>query len=73
MKGKRIMAVPAACFIGVTVVCLIGIIVGSFCDLSINKKLANITDIGTYFATYGSYFSYCLYPAAGMWITSGIT
>ena len=72
MKGKRIMAVPAACFIGVTVVCLIGIIVGSFCDLSINKKLANITDIGTYFATYGSYFSYCLYPAAGMCLFKGL-
>ena len=33
-----------------------------------NKRimaLANKTDIGAFFATYGSYFSYCLYPAAG--------
>ena len=45
MKTKRIMAVPTACFFGVVAVCLIGIIVGSFCDLSINKALANKTSI----------------------------
>ena len=62
---KRIMAVPASCFWAVTAVCLFGILVGSFCDFNINVALANKTDLGAFFATYGSYFSYCLYPAAG--------
>ena len=69
---KNIMGVPAVCFIGVTVVCIIGIIIGSFCDYSINAALANKTDIGAFFATYGSYFSYCLYPAAGMCLFKGL-
>ena len=72
MKTKRIMAVPTACFFGVVAVCLIGIIVGSFCDLNINKALANKTSIGSFFATFGSYFSYCLYPAAGMCLYKGL-
>ena len=58
------MAVPVTCFWLVVAACLFGIIVGSFCDFSINVVLANKTDIGAFFATYGSYFSYCLYPAA---------
>ena len=62
---KRIMAVPVSCFWAVTAVCLLGILVGSFCDFNINVALANKTDLGAFFATYGSYFSYCLYPAAG--------
>ncbi len=62
---KRIMAVPVSCFWAVTAVCLFGILVGSFCDFNINVALANKTDLGAFFATYGSYFSYCLYPAAG--------
>ena len=65
MKKKTVMAVPNACFFGVVAVCVIGILVGSFCDFSINEALANKTDLGAFFATYGSYFSYCLYPAAG--------
>ena len=55
-----------------TAVCILGIIVGSFFDFSINVALANKTDIGAFFATYGSYFSYCLYPAAGMCIYKGL-
>ena len=62
---KRIMAVPVSCFWAVTAVCLFGILVGSFCDFNINVALANKTDLGAFFASYGSYFSYCLYPAAG--------
>ena len=69
---KNIMGMPAACFIGVTAVCIIGIIIGSFCDYGINAALANKTDIGAFFATYGSYFSYCLYPAAGMCLFKGL-
>ena len=59
------MAVPAACFLGVMATCLLGIIIGSFYDFRINEMLANKTELGAFFATYGSYFSYCLYPAAG--------
>ena len=64
MLKKKIMAMPAACFFGVVAVCIIGIIVGSFWDFEINEALANKTDLGSFFTTYGSYFSYCLYPAA---------
>ena len=74
MKNKRktIMAVPKTCFIIVVIACILGIIVGSFFDYRINVALANKTEIGAFFATYGSYFSYCLYPAAGMCIFKGL-
>ena len=73
MKSNKVMAMPKACFFAVVAVCVLGIIIGSFCDYSINVALANKTDIGAFFATYGSYFSYCLYPAAGMCIFKGLT
>lgn len=72
MKNKRIMAVPAACFISVIAVCITGIIIGSFCDYGINEAIANKTKLGSLFATFGSYFSYCLYPAAGMCLFKGL-
>lgn len=72
MKKKSIMAVPAVCFWAVVAACLLGIIVGSFYDFSINVALANKTDLGAFFATYGSYFSYCLYPAAGACLFVGL-
>lgn len=72
MDNKKVMAVPRICAYLVIVVCILGIIVGSIFDYSINVALANKTDIGTFFATYGSYFSYCLYPAAGMCIFKGL-
>ena len=65
MKKKTIMAMPSACFFAVIAVCTLGIIVGSLCDYDINVLLANKTDVGSFFATYGSCFSYALYPAAG--------
>ena len=58
MKKKTIMAMPTACFFGVAAVCIIGIIVGSVFDFDISEALANKTNIGSFFATYGSYFSY---------------
>ena len=72
MKRKTIMAVPAACFWGVMAACLLGIIIGSFYDFRINEMLANKTELGAFFATYGSYFSYCLYPAAGSCLFVGL-
>lgn len=72
MKNKTIMAVPVTCFWSVVAVCIIGIIIGSFCDYDINVLLANKTDIGSFFATYGSYFSYALYPAAGSCLYAGL-
>ena len=72
MNRKTIMAVPAACFRAVVAACLLGIVIGSFCDFSINVALANKTDLGAFFATYGSYFSYCLYPAAGACLFVGL-
>ena len=71
-KHKKIMAMPVACFWAVVVVCVLGIAVGSIYDFPINKMLANKTDLGAFFATYGSYFSFCLYPAAGACLFVGL-
>lgn len=72
-KGKStIMAMPAFCFWAVAGFCLLGIIIGSVLDFPINEALANKTTIGAFFATYGSYFSYCLYPAAGACLFVGL-
>ena len=72
MNRKTVMAVPKACFLAVVAVCVIGVVIGSFCDFGINEALANKTNIGAFFATYGSYFSYCLYPAAGACLFVGL-
>jgi len=72
MNRKTIMSMPAACFFSVIAVCILGIIVGSFRDYDINVALANKTELGSLFATYGSYFSYCLYPAAGACLYAGL-
>ena len=72
MKEKRILGMPIICFIGVIIFCLVGIIIGSFKDFDISTILANKTELGTWFANYGGYFSYCLYPAAGMCIFKGL-
>lgn len=72
MKQKTIMALPAACFWAVVGFCLAGIAVGSVADYPINVLLAHNTSLGAFFATYGSYFSYCLYPAAGACLCAGL-
>ena len=72
MKKNTIMAVSPSYFWGVVIVCLTGIVIGSFCDFNISVTLANKTDLGALFATYGSYFSYCLYPAAGACLYVGL-
>ena len=72
MKEKTIMGVSKTCFILVVAACMLGIFIGSFFDYNINDLLANKTEVGAFFATYGSYFSYCLYPAAGMCIFKGL-
>ncbi len=66
------MAMPSVCFLVVASVCLLGIVIGSVLDFPINEALANKTSIGAFFATYGSYFSYCLYPAAGACLFVGL-
>lgn len=72
MMKKKVLGVPLLAAIIVIALCLIGIIIGSFLDFKISNALANKTDIGTWFANYGGYFSYCLYPAAGMCIFKGL-
>lgn len=72
MNKKNIMSMPIACFWSVIAICVLGIIIGSFWDYEINAALANKTKLGSFFATYGSYFSYCLYPAAGACLYSGL-
>ena len=71
MNRKTIMSMPAACFWAVIAACVLGILIGSFRDFEINVALAGKTELGSFFATYGSYFSYCLYPAAGACLYAG--
>ncbi len=71
-RNGKILGVSEKCFYGVMLVCLIGILLGSFFDLRINEKLANVTKLGSTFAAFGCYFSYCLYPAAGMCLYKGL-
>ena len=72
MKKKTVMSMPVGCFWSIIAACILGIIIGSFRDYDINAALAHKTEIGTFFATYGSYFSYCLYPAAGACLYAGL-
>ena len=69
---KTILGVPIGGFLAIATICILGIILGSFWDFQINEALAHKTEIGAFFATYGSYFSYCLYPAAGMCLYKGL-
>jgi membrane-associated phospholipid phosphatase len=71
MKTKT-LGVSTKYFYGVILVCVIGIMIGSFLDFRINERLANVTKIGSIFAAFGCYFSYCLYPAAGMCLYKGM-
>ena len=72
MNERRILGMPVKCFFGVVGACLLGIAIGSAYDFGISAALANKTELGAFFATYGSYFSYCLYPAAGMCLFTGL-
>ena len=69
---RKILGFPIGGFIAVMLACAAGIAIGSFRDFEISEALANKTDIGALFAGYGSYFSYCLYPAAGMCLYKGL-
>ena len=69
---KTVLGVSAGGCIAVIGVCITGILLGSFRDFEISVALANKTGIGSFFATYGSYCSYCLYPAAGMCLYKGL-
>ena len=71
MNEQKILGMSKCCFAAVVGICLIGIVIGSMSDYSINVALANKTELGAFFATYGSYLSYCLYPAAGMCLFNG--
>ena len=72
MKKDNYLGMPLKCAVGVIVFCIIGIIIGSFWDFNISTSLVNKTEIGDWFAKYGGYFSYCLYPAAGMCLFKGL-
>jgi len=71
LHGKM-LGVSEKCYYTVVLACTIGILLGSFFDFQINEKLANVTKPGAFFAAYGCYFSYCLYPAAGMCLYKGL-
>ncbi len=72
MEEKNILGVSKKAFYAIITVCVLGIIISSFYDYQINVLLANKTEIGKLFASYGMYFSYCLYPAAGMCLYTGL-
>ncbi len=70
--NEKILGVSKKAFYGVVIICLIGMIIGSIYDYQINVLLANKTEMGKLFASYGMYFSYCLYPAAGTCLYMGL-
>ena len=72
MEDTNILGVSKKAFYAVIAVCVLGNVIGSFYDYSINEVLANKTEIGKLFASYGMYLSYCLYPAAGMCLYMGL-
>lgn len=72
MIESKVLGVPRTCFYGVVAACVAGIALGSLYDFKINETLANPTDLGATFAAFGCYFSYCLYPAAGMCLYKGL-
>ena len=71
LRGKMLSVSPKW-FYTVVLACTIGILLGSFFDFQINERLTNVTKLGSFFAAYGCYFSYCLYPAAGMCLYKGL-
>ena len=71
-EQNKTLGVSKKCFWGVVIFCIAGIIIGSAFDFQINEKIANVTKIGSFFAAFGCYFSYCLYPAAGMCLYLGL-
>ena len=68
----KMLGVSEKCFYTVVLSCTICILLGSFFDFQINERLANVTKLGSFFAAYGCYFTYCLYPAAGMCLYKGL-
>ena len=71
-ENNKVLGVSKNCFYAVVFVCIISIIIASFFDFEINERMANVTKIGSYFASFGCYFSYCLYPAAGECLYKGL-
>lgn len=71
IRGK-ILAVPAGCFWTVIAVCLIGIVIGSFCDFDIGMAIAGKTDLGMFFATFSPFLAYALLPAGGACLFAGL-
>lgn len=72
MLKKVILAVPAPCFWAVIGVCLLGIGIGSFCDLDIGMAVANRTKFGSYFAACSPILAYALLPAGGACLFVGL-
>ncbi len=62
---------PGYFSIGIIVVCIIGLIIGSFSDYSISEALSNKTPFGEFFAHYGNAISFCFYPLAGTCLLKG--
>lgn len=72
ISKRTVMAMPVMCFWVVIGVCLLGIGLGSFFDYDISKALEDVTDIGTYFATFSPTLAYCLLPAGGACLFVGL-
>ena len=72
IRKRTILGVPASCFWVIIAFCLLGIVIGSFCDLDLSKVIANKTQIGTYFATFSPALAYCLLPAGGSCLFKGL-
>lgn len=72
LRTSYVLGMPIWCSVAVVVCSLVCIIVGSFYDYQISVFLAKQTELGSLFARFGNYVSFCLYPAAGYCIFKGM-
>ena len=72
MSKRKIMGIPAACFLAVIEICVLGICIGSFLDFDIGMAVAGKTELGMYFATFSPFAAYALLPAGGACLYLGL-
>ncbi len=70
---KKIFGVPLAFYYGIIVLCLIGIIVGSFADQSISVALYDKNNAyGYFFESFGTFLGYMMLPCGATCLFLGL-
>ncbi len=70
---KKIYDIPLMMFVVVIVLCIVGIIVGSICDLQISEAFVDMSDpVGMFVETIGQAFGYSLAPIGAVILCKGM-